>query len=635
MQVDGTIGQSAPSAAIVKNGDGDLTLTAANTYSGLTSVNLGRLLPANANALGTGTNAAADGTVVNNGGTLAILGPITIGSERLVLNGPGNSGNGALQAYNAPSIWGGDVVLNTTGIAFNMFAPLTIAGRVTGIGDLSFGRDTLILTNPTNDYAGSTTIGNPGGGTSVLQLGSSGVIPDNSAVSVLVNSTLDVNGKIEMVGSLTGVGTVLFGGGTLFAGNNNSSTTFDGVLSGSGASTLGKVGAGTMTLTAVNNGFSGTAQILAGTLSLAATAQLPNATFTPITPGTLAGTGLAGPIVGIPFSGGSIAPGIGGPGVLTAVSLAMKNNTELDLEVNGTTAGTQYDQLAVTGTVALDGALSLTLGYGPAVGDTFRILNKISPGPIVGTFGGIPEGSSLSFPPATMTISYVGGDGNDVVLTVTGVTGSGPTITTTSPLPSGTVGTAYSTSLAAIGGTLPYTWTVPPGTLPSGLNLNASTGAITGTPTTAGPFSFTVTVTDNAAKNSSKLFSLTIAAAGSPTITTTSPLPGGTIGTAYATTLAATGGTPPYTWSVPPGTLPPGLNLNASTGAITGSPTTAGAFSFTVTVTDNAAQNASKLFSLTIAATPPPPSQPIPVLSPWMLVLLAGLVAFIGMRRRD
>src|SRR5438034_1153953 len=48
MQIDGAIGQSAPSAAIVKNGDGDLTLTAANTYSGLTSVNLGRLLPANA-----------------------------------------------------------------------------------------------------------------------------------------------------------------------------------------------------------------------------------------------------------------------------------------------------------------------------------------------------------------------------------------------------------------------------------------------------------------------------------------------------------------------------------------------------------------------------------------------------------
>ena len=86
-------------------------------------------------------------------------------------------------------------------------------------------------------------------------------------------------------------------------------------------------------------------------------------------------------------------------------------------------------------------------------------------------------------------------------------------ISTTS-LPSGTVGTSYSATLLANGGTSPYTWSIPAASLPSGLSLDQSTGAITGTPTTSGTYTFTATVTDSAsqANTASQMLSITIAA---------------------------------------------------------------------------------------------------------------------------
>src|SRR5207302_6466795 len=87
-----------------------------------------------------------------------------------------------------------------------------------------------------------------------------------------------------------------------------------------------------------------------------------------------------------------------------------------------------------------------------------------------------------------------------VSLTIT-ITPAALTITTTS-LPNGQVNTAYSTTLAATGGTTPYTWSLTSGTLPSGLTLNATSGAITGTPTIAvsgTPLTFKVTDSSNPA----------------------------------------------------------------------------------------------------------------------------------------
>jgi large repetitive protein len=186
-------------------------------------------------------------------------------------------------------------------------------------------------------------------------------------------------------------------------------------------------------------------------------------------------------------------------------------------------------------------------------------------------------------------------------ITVVAVT---PLAVTTTSLPGATVGTAYSMTLAATGGTTPYTWSVSVGALPAGLSLNASTGVISGTPTTAAISTFTVQVTDSGARTATMALSITVSAASAPLTVTTASLAGATVGTPYSQTLAATGGTPPYSWSVTVGALPAGLSLNATTGVISGSPTAAGTSSFTVTVTDSAAVagTATKALSITVSA---------------------------------
>ena len=185
-----------------------------------------------------------------------------------------------------------------------------------------------------------------------------------------------------------------------------------------------------------------------------------------------------------------------------------------------------------------------------------------------------------------------------------------PTITTTS-LPDGTVGVAYSATLQATNGTPPYTWSLDSGSLPAGLTLNSSTGAITGTPTAAGTSPFTAEVTDTATQGDTQALSIAVAPAPvpPPTITTTS-LPAGTVDTTYGQTLEAVDGTAPYAWSVSAGALPPGLTLFA-TGELTGHPTSAGTFTFTVRADDAGTPSQSDTQELTVTIDPepgPPPS---------------------------
>ena len=171
-------------------------------------------------------------------------------------------------------------------------------------------------------------------------------------------------------------------------------------------------------------------------------------------------------------------------------------------------------------------------------------------------------------------------------------------ISTTSPLAGGVAGTAYSNTFTATGGTAPYSWTITSGSV-SGLTLTTN-GVYSGTPTTAGSNSFTVKVQDAAGTNTSKVLSLIIAASA-PAISTTSPLSTGTVSVAYSNSLAGTGGTTPYSWSLASGTLPTGLTLSA-TGMIAGTPTAAGSYNFTMRLTDAGGLTATKAFSLAITA---------------------------------
>ena len=180
---------------------------------------------------------------------------------------------------------------------------------------------------------------------------------------------------------------------------------------------------------------------------------------------------------------------------------------------------------------------------------------------------------------------------------------------TTSSLPAGQAQVPYAAQLGASGGTAPYSWSVSSGNLPAGSTLSNS-GAISGTPTPAGTFSFSVSVKDSGTspESASQGFSIIIAAAAvKPTLQiTTNSLPAGQVQSPYASRLGESGNTEPSSWSVVGGSLPPGLTLNASTGNIAGAPTKSGAFSVTMQVRDSAApvQTATKAFSMAISASP-------------------------------
>jgi len=183
------------------------------------------------------------------------------------------------------------------------------------------------------------------------------------------------------------------------------------------------------------------------------------------------------------------------------------------------------------------------------------------------------------------------------------------TITSLSPLPNAMESTTYSTTISTNGlcTTGGYTWSVTSGSLPSVLSLNASTGVISGTPAagTAGTYSFRVQVIGYGAHTATKDFTLTVTTAPvGLTIITTSPLPDATKDSSYTATLSAINGTPPYTWSITPGSLPSGLSLDSSTGVISGTPTTAITYNFTVQVRDSGGATDTKVFSLTVNAVP-------------------------------
>lgn len=189
---------------------------------------------------------------------------------------------------------------------------------------------------------------------------------------------------------------------------------------------------------------------------------------------------------------------------------------------------------------------------------------------------------------------------NQVTLTVGCQTVNvGPLDTT---LPTGTMGSPYSQTFTQTGGIGTITWSNPGGGLPGGLTLNPSTGILSGMPTAQGAFSFFVRATDSNNCFSERQYSLSISFI-CPTVTVSpanATLPVGTIGALYSQTYTQTGGTGTIIWSNPSGGLPGGLILNASTGEMSGSPTTVGNFTFTIRATDVNSCSGERQYSLTV-----------------------------------
>ena len=159
-------------------------------------------------------------------------------------------------------------------------------------------------------------------------------------------------------------------------------------------------------------------------------------------------------------------------------------------------------------------------------------------------------------------------------------------------------------TIVVTGGSSPYT--IIASGLPSGMSINAQTGAITGTPSAAGTFSPTFTATDSLNNKVSTTLSLTIAVPP-VRISTPSTLPDGTVGVGYSATIGTLGGTSPITFTFT-GSPPPGLSFIANSGLVTGTPTTVGTFGFTVKASD--AANTSDARDFTITIKPPPLSIP-------------------------
>jgi hypothetical protein len=168
-------------------------------------------------------------------------------------------------------------------------------------------------------------------------------------------------------------------------------------------------------------------------------------------------------------------------------------------------------------------------------------------------------------------------------------------------LAAATQGAAYSQTLTATGGTGTPTFAVTTGTLPAGLALSAA-GVLSGTPTTVGSSTFTVTATVGDCTGA-KVYTLVVAIC--PVIgVSPDVIPSVSANDSYSQTLTATGGTSPYTFAVTGGALPIGLTLNPSSGALAGFSSVEGNASFTITVTDINGCKATKEYSLCINPKP-------------------------------
>jgi autotransporter-associated beta strand protein len=428
---------------ITKIGPGEMSLTSSNSYTGLTIVSAGFLDVEDDFALG----ATNSGTIVSNGAVIGLLFGIHVGLESLTLNGPGSSIFGALNSDFGSNSWAGPITLGmncTISVFTNEF--LNLSGPISGTGDLTkIGGGTLIFSGGTaNSYSGSTFMNEGtlqlsktvvdgsiphdlfvGDGvgpalSDVVRITGNAQIATVSDVTIASSGLLDLNEISEGISTLSGSGRVDMGslgtGGLVI--NGSGSTTYFGLIIGVGGDLL-KNGTGTFTLEG-NNTYSGLTTISNGKLIVnGVQAQSPvviNAL------GTLGGNGAVGNVTNI--SGGVVAPGAS-PAMLTTSNAIFSGATsDFTVELNGTIPGAGYDQLNARGVVSLGGAaLHVTTAFGasdaPVDGTQFVIINNDGVDAVSGTFASLINGAVLTVDNLKFVISYNGGTGNDVVLTVT------------------------------------------------------------------------------------------------------------------------------------------------------------------------------------------------------------------------
>jgi hypothetical protein len=317
--------------------------------------------------------------------------------------------------------------------------------------------------------------------------------------------------------------------------------------------------------------------------------------------------------------------GVLGPGVYTLGAANLPASTTLTLNGSGififniSSTLTLNVSSVVTGT-ANPCNVYWQVGTSATLNDTSMIGTVLAAASIT-VGGGIVTGRVLAGTAGAGAVTMPGSGGN----TIGGCSApppSCPTITLSpSTLPNGTVNVAYNQTITGNGGTAPYSFAIASGTIPAGLNFT-SAGILSGTPTTATTYNFSIRGTDANGCAGTQAYTIVIVAAPPPPPTcptiTLSPatLPGGTVAVAYSQTITGNGGTAPYTFGVTVGTLPSGLTLTSS-GLLAGTPITNGTSNFTIRGMDANGCFATLAYSIVIvAAPPPPPSCPTIALAP-------------------
>ena len=442
-------------ANIHKNGSGDMRLGGANTFTGVLYVDGGRVIAAHNSALGT----TQGSTVVQTNGALVLDGGITTG-EFLILDSAAfpslvsiNGTNVATNGVNLIRPNNGLEVQPATGV-------LQVRGRVGSLGGLTkLGPGTLqFFGSVANDYAGLTVIGNgvieascgnllgqsfraiPGDiiagdnstatTTAILRLFQGGQLTPTADATLHRSGLLDLVPRIPLpntsarLRTVTGSGNINLGAGTSLTISNDVSFDFDGVISGAGA--LNKYGRqATMHVTG-DNPFSGPTTIFEGFYRMDGSA--PNSPVTVKPEASLRGDGQVGNLT--VESGGIVSPNSEVPGHRGAdLQMSSANFLAggiLGLALYGPHPTGGNDSLLVNGPVTLGGTrLSSGFQYAPREGDVITLIRKTTAGPITGTFAGYPEGAQRLHGEIPVVMSYVGGDGNDVTLTVTNLAAGG------------------------------------------------------------------------------------------------------------------------------------------------------------------------------------------------------------------
>ena len=252
----------------------------------------------------------------------------------------------------------------------------------------------------------------------------------------------------------------------------------------------------------------------------------------------------------------------------------------------------------------LGAAYNQTVTAGPA-GTSYSYLvttNTLPPGLTLNPATGVLSGTPTAAGNYTFVITATGWVNGAASCSGTRsynllVTATCPTLTLSpGSLVAAAVGTSYSQSFTASGGTAPYSFAVTAGSLPPGLTL-ASNGSLSGTPPTAGTFSFTVTATANGGCTGSQTYTLTLTC---PTITLTpASLPSATAGVAYNQRVTASPAGS-YSYTLATGNLPPGLSLNATTGALSGTATATGSYAFSIKAERGVGCSAVKAYTLVV-----------------------------------